>query len=202
MRIAEVSGGAVVAIHSSPSVANLQEFLTLRGVVAQAVEAPAWVQIGTAYDGTDFVEPEPAHAPEPLPLPAPRTVHQIANELDIIREQKISDYISQWGNISKIELWPMLSEEIARAATVTAETLLIDEFPSITGFLIASGVEVPTAAQIYGTAASLRLNKIAHVSLLRKTELIRQQLILQYQELSHEAKLTWVAAMAWAEVVS
>jgi hypothetical protein len=71
MRLAQVPGltgpADVAAIHSSESIAELEAFFAARGIEARALEAPPWVQIGTAYDGHAFAQPSPLPVPEPGP---------------------------------------------------------------------------------------------------------------------------------------
>lgn len=199
MRIAQVTGssgaGVVAEIHESASVQALQEFLTARGIQGRAIAAPSsWVVVGTAYDGANFVVPEI----EPEPQREPATIEAITSELDLLRQQVIARYVAQWGEVSRIELWPLLDAEMVRAAGET--DLNPEAYPAIAGFLIASGFEAPTAEQIAGAAASLRANKIEHVKFLRRGELLRQQAISEYDALTDEEKLSWDAAERWAEL--
>jgi hypothetical protein len=201
MRLAEIPGlsgpADVTAIHSTSSVEALEEFLELRGIEARAVEAPPWVQTGTAYDGTAFVEPEPAPEPEPIPP----TLEQVRSQLDSLREQTTAEYVARWGDLSKRELWPLLDTEMVRAAGETVETINPDRYPAIVGFLAAS--EQPTVgAAVYAAAAALRQHKSHHVGHLRLSELLRERLLTEYDALPDAQKLTWNAATAWAEGVA
>jgi hypothetical protein len=204
MRLAQVTGltgaGIVAEIHESASVQALQDFLDAREIEGRAVEAlSSWVRVGTGYDGINFVSPEVPVIPEPEPIePTPTPVDFIKSELDGLRQQAISKYIAQWGEVSKAELWPLLDAEMIRAATDLA--VVPENYPAIVGFLIASGFPAPTAELIATTTANLRANKIAHVQFLRKGELWRQQLIAEYEALTDEQKLGWSAAVRWAEL--
>jgi hypothetical protein len=217
MRLAEIPGlsgpSTVAVIHSSESVEALEEFLELSGIEARAVEAPDWVQIGTAYDGTAFAQPSPAPEPEPIPLllvepepwvepaPIPPTLEQVRSQLDSLREQTTAEYVARWGDLSKRELWPLLDAEMVRAVGETAETINPDRYPAIVGFLAAS--EQPTVgAAVYAAAATLRQHKSHHVGHLRLSELLRERLLIEYDDLPDPEKLTWDAATAWAEGVA
>jgi len=206
MRLAQVTGttgaGIVSEIHESPSVEALQFFLDARQIEARAIEAlSSWAVVGTAYDGENFVAPEPPVITEPEPItPEPASLQDIVSQLDSLRRQAINDYLSEWGMESKENLWPQLDPEMIRASGETAETLVVDSYPSIAGFLEASGYLDLTPELILGKAAGLRANKKAHVALLRKTELIRNSLRDEYAALSNEDKLTWSAQTRWAEV--
>jgi len=217
MRIAQVTGtsgpGEVAEIHSTPSVEQLEKFFNRRGIEARAVEAPEWVQVGTAYDGTAFVQPPPPSEPEPMPLllvepepwvepaPIPPTLEQVRSQLDSLREQTTAEYVARWGDLSKRELWPLLDAEMVRAVGETAETINPDRYPAIVGFLAAS--EQPTVgAAVYAAAATLRQHKSHHVGHLRLSELLRERLLIEYDDLPDPEKLTWDAATAWAEGVA
>ncbi len=115
IRVAEVVGGSARKIYSFESLANAEEFFAAAGIAAIAVEAPDWVQIGTAYDGTAFAQPPPAPEPEPMPAPTPPTLEQVRSQLDALREQTTAEYVAQWGDLSRRELWPLLDAEMARA---------------------------------------------------------------------------------------
>lgn len=208
MRLAQIPGQSgpadVAVIHSSESIAALEAFFAARGIEARAVEAPPWVQIGSTYDGEAFVEPAPAPEPDPMPEPMPMpepippTLEQVRAQLDALREQTITEYIAQWGDLSKRELWPLLDAEMVRAASETAETINPDRYPAIVGFLAAS--EQPTVgAAVYAAATALRQHKSHHVAHLRSSELLRERLLNEYDDLSAAEKLTWSAAAAWAE---
>jgi hypothetical protein len=202
MRLAQVTGltgaGIVAEIHESASVQALQDFLDARGIEARAVEAlSSWVRVGTAYDGTNFVVPETPPTPDPIE-PTPASVEAITQELDSLRQQAIDKYIAQWGEVSKAELWPLLDAEMIRAASDLA--VVPENYPAIVGFLIASGFSSPSAELIAATTANLRANKIVHVQFLRKGELWRHQLIAEYEALTDEQKLSWSAAVRWAEL--
>jgi hypothetical protein len=201
MRLAEIPGlsgpADVTAIHSTSSVEALEEFLELRGIEARAVEAPPWVQTGTAYDGTAFVEPEPAPEPEPIPP----TLEQVRSQLDSLREQTTAEYVARWGDLSKRELWPLLDAEMVRAAGETVETINPERYPAIVGFLAAS--EQPTVgAAVYAAAASLRQHKSHHAGHLRLSELLRERLLTEYEAMTEAEKLAWDAVAAWAEGVA
>jgi hypothetical protein len=203
MRIAQVTGmtgsGVVDAIHSSPSVADLEAFFSAMGIAARAIPAEDLrVQVGTAYDGNEFAFPTVPEVVDPI-TPEPPSVAEIVAQLDSLRRQAIDDYLSEWGLESKENLWPQLDAEIIRASGETAQTLVVDSYPSIAGFLEASGFDDSSPELILGTAAGLRANKKAHVALLRKTELIRNSLRNEYAELSDEDKLTWSAQTRWVE---
>lgn len=211
MRLAQIPGQSgpanVAVIHSSESVAALEAFFTARGIEARAIEAPPWVEIGVLYDGEAFVEPapapEPAPMPEPMPMPEPipPTLEQVRAQLDGLREQSTAEYVAQWGDLSKRELWPLLDAEMVRAASETAETINPDQYPEIVGFLAASGK--PTVGSVvYSAAAALRQHKSHHVAHLRSSELLRERLLNEYDDLPAAEKLTWDAATAWAEGVT
>ena len=207
MRIAQVTGlegsGIVAEIHETESAEALQAFLDARQIEARAVEAlSSRVVVGTEYDGESFVFPAP---PEPIeviePEIEPLSVADIVGQLDSLRRQVIQEYINEWGQDSKEELWPVLDPEMVRAATETAQTLVVASYPAIAGFVIESqGIAEPTPAHILGAAAGLRENKVAHVRFLRRTEQIRRDLRDEYAALSKEEKLEWSAQARWAEV--
>ena len=204
MRLAEIPGlsgpANVAVIHSMDSVDALEEFLELRGIEARAIEAPAWVEIGTAYDGAEFVEPEPTET-EPTPEPIPPTIEQVRFQLDSLREQATAEYIARWGNLSKQELWPLLDAEMVRAAGETVETINPEKYPAIGGFLEASG-QPTVGAAVFAAAAGLRQHKAHHVAHLRRSEMLREQLINDYTALTNADRLTWNAATEWAEGVA
>jgi hypothetical protein len=181
------------------SVDALEEFLELRGIEARAIEAPAWVEIGTAYDGANFVEPTPE--PETTTEPIPLTIEQVRHQLDALREQATAEYIARWGNLSKQELWPLLDAEIVRAVGDTAETINPEKYPAIVGFLEASG-QPTVGAAVFAAAAGLRQHKVNHVSHLRRSELLREQLINDYTALANADRLAWNAVAEWAEGVA
>jgi hypothetical protein len=204
MRVAQVTGltgeGIVAEIHETESAEALQAFLNARQIAARAIPAEdARVVVGTSYDGESFVFPPPSVITEPEPTtPEPPSVAEIVAQLDSLRRQAINSYISEWGQESKEELWPVLDPEMARAATETAQTLVVASYPAIAGFVIESqGIAEPTPAHILGAAAGLRENKVAHVRFLRRTEQIRRDLRDEYAALSDEDKLTWSAQTRW-----
>lgn len=207
MRLAEIPGlsgpANVAVIHSMDSVDALEEFLSLRGIEARAIEAPAWVEIGSVYDGTNFVGPEPTEPEptEPTPEVVPLTIEQVRYQLDALREQATTEYVARWGDLSKRELWPLLDAEMIRAADETAETINPEKYPAIVGFLGASG-QPTVGAAVFATAAGLRQHKVHHVAHLRRSELLREQLISDYAALTDADKLTWVAATEWADGVA
>ena len=204
MRLAEIPGlsgpASVAVIHSMDSVGALEEFFELRGIEARAIGAPAWVEIGTAYDGAEFVEPKPTE-PEPTPEPIPPTIEQVRYQLDALREQATAEYIARWGNLSKQELWPLLDAEMVRAAGETVETINPEKYPAIVGVLEASG-QPTVGAAVFAAAAGLRQHKVHHVAHLRRSEMLREQLINDYTALTNADRLTWNAANEWAEGVA
>jgi hypothetical protein len=223
MRLAEIPGlsgpSTVAVIHSSESVATLEAFFAARDIEARAVEAPDWVQIGTAYDGTDFVEPEPA--PEPFPEPSAIPVLTLAEaraQLDAIRERLLSDYVAQWGEASRREIWNLLAADVRDITGVPIASIIPDAYPNLVGFLIGSndlpmsypadtgGSEAEQAQRLAlqqqllaGVAANLRGHQSQHVALVRRTEQQRARAIAAFEALDEVAKEAWDAATAWAD---
>jgi hypothetical protein len=151
MRLAQVSGlsgpSTVAVIHSSESVATLEAFLAARDIEARAVEAPPWVQIGTAYDGTDFVEPEPAPEPEPEPSPI-----YYLSAFDVVSwaGQKIEEVMADIPSQERLSWDTQVAEANAVLANAETETNLIATQSAITG-----ETHVELAAKIKAKAAQL-----------------------------------------------
>ena len=216
MRIVQVSGstgpGFVVEVHSVDSVEALEEFLEARGIQDRAIAAPDWVLPGITYDGADFVQPQVDPPTEPTPMP--RTVEQVKAELDGIRERKMSEYVAQWGDLSKRELWPRLSPEIIDLAGKAPADVNPEAYPMLCGFVEESGFPVDppegeTSADketregqlkaiVVGYGAKLRGHMRKHSFHLRRGEEKRNQLLSEYEALSDEEKLAWDAETAWA----
>ena len=202
IRVAQIVEGAVTKIYgNAQSVEEIAAFFEAAGIVADAIEAPDWVQIGTTYDGEAFAQPPPPPEPEPMPSPTPPTLEQVRSQLDSLREQTTAEYVARWGDLSRRELWPLLDAEMVRAAGETAETINPERYPAIVGFLSASG-QPTVGAAVYAAAASLRQHKSHHVGHLRLSELLRERLLAEYEALPDPERLAWDAATAWAEGVA
>jgi hypothetical protein len=170
MRLAEIPGlsgpSTVAVIHSSESVATLEAFFVARGIEARAVEAPDWVQIGTAYDGTDFVEPEPAPEPEPEPAPI-----YYLSAFDVVSwagqqiEQAMADIPSQ----ERLSWDTQVAEANAVLANAEAETNLIATQSAITGETpveLATKIKTKAAelAQFTGLIIGIRRNFLTAIA--------------------------------------
>ena len=170
MRLAEIPGlsgpADVTAIHSSESIAELEAFLAARDIEARAVEAPPWVQIGTAYDGTDFVEP----APEPEPEPEPAPIYYLTSA-DVVSwagqqiEQAMADIPAQ----ERLSWDTQVSEANAVLANAEAETNLIATQSAITGETpveLATKIKTKAAqlAQFTGLIIGIRRNFLTDIA--------------------------------------
>jgi hypothetical protein len=165
MRLAEIPGlsgpADVTAIHSSESIAELEAFLAARDIEARAVEAPPWVQIGTAYDGTDFVEPEPAPEPEPYFITA----------ADVVRwaGQKIEETLADIPTAERLSWDVQVAEADAVLANPSASTSLIAAQSAVTGEpaeVLAAKIKTKSAqlAAFSGLVIGLCRNFLAAIS--------------------------------------
>ena len=198
MRIAQVTGtsgeGTVVELHETDSVEALLTFFGHRGIVARAIATQDLrVIAGTVYDGEAFEFPG-----EPAPIPA--TVEAVRAELDGLRQQAITEYVAQWGEASRADLWPLLDVEMREAASETVEELAVERYPAIAGFWSASFKTEATAADVIETAARLRTNKAAHSNFLRAGEIRRNLLLTEYAALDEAEQLEWSAPERWAQL--
>jgi hypothetical protein len=229
MKIARIVDGNVAEFYSSISIEDVEAYLAQKNLPGDLIEAPDWVVIGTAYDGTGFVEPVPAPEPEPMPLPVP-TLTEARAALDVIREQALANYIAKWGEASRREMWGLLATDLRDIAGVPAGNILPAAYPNLVGFLIGSTIKDPAGnpisypadteeelteteqAQrlairqqlIFTAANNLRHHQTNHMAFVRRTEEQRARAIEAFDALDDDDKLAWNAATAWAdaEVVS
>jgi hypothetical protein len=168
MRLAEIPGlsgpANVAAIHSSESIAQLEAFLAARGIEARAVEAPAWVEIGTAYDGTDFVEPEPEPEPEPAPV-------YYLSAFDVVAwaGQKIEEAMADIPAQERLSWDTQVAEANAVLANAEAETNLIATQSAVTGEThveLAAKIKTKAVqlAQFTGIIIGIRRNFLAAIA--------------------------------------
>jgi hypothetical protein len=133
MRLAEIPGlsgpSTVAVIHSSESVATLEAFFVARGIEARAVEAPDWVQIGTAYNGTAFSQPSPAPEPAPEPEPAWLTPESVTWWID----GQYQALLAEFPEGEKTSWDTQLKEAEALLGDPQASTPFIDAQAAVTG---------------------------------------------------------------------
>lgn len=186
MRVVLVKNGIVSQAYNGKSLEELESALGKQGGEYLAHE--------TAVVGSRWPEVEAAQESDPEPM----TTQEVTAQLDQIRQQLVTDYIAQWGYISKRDMWPELDSESRELASFTDAALALPEkYSAITGFLLGSGVEEPTAIQIHETASKLRGYKSRHIQLLRRSEIVRTQLIEKYQNISDTEKLNWNSQSEW-----
>jgi len=135
MRLAEIPGlsgpSTVAVIHSSDSVSDLEAFFVERGIEARAVEAPDWVQIGTAYDGEAFAQPSPPPEPEPMPEPEPASL--TAESVVWWIESKYQALLAEFPEGEKKSWDTQVKEAEALLRNSQALTPFIDSQAAITG---------------------------------------------------------------------
>lgn len=189
MQVVLVRNNQIVDAYEGHSIEELESALGGQG--GAYYENPEGKPLGALWE-------EPSLIPEPQ---APPVLEVIRAQLDRLREQTTIEYVAQWGDLSKRELWPLLDAEIVRAASETPETINPAQYPAIVGFLAAS--ELPTVPNaVHAAAANLRQHKAQHVGQLRRSELLRERLLREYAALPEAEKRAWDAAAAWAEGVA
>jgi hypothetical protein len=159
---------------------------------AQFIECDETVQRGWLYGNDLFIDPSYTPPSPPVPL----TIRQLKQELDSIREREIEEYISQWGAISRQELWPLLERELVRIAD--DETPKETRYPTLVGFIKATDPEAEITPELL-TATGLHLIEYrqAHSFTLRETEIRRNSLVEKYLTLAEQEQLDWDSASEW-----
>jgi hypothetical protein len=116
--------------------------------------------------------------------------------LDAIREREIEEYVSQWGTLSRQQLWPLLEKELVRIAD--DETPKETRYPTLVGFIKATDSEAEINPELL-TATGLHLIEYrqAHSFTLRETEIRRNFLVEKYLALTAAEQLEWDSASEW-----
>jgi hypothetical protein len=159
---------------------------------AQFIECDETVQRGWLYESDTFIDPQ--YVP-PAPL-TPLTIRQLKQELDSIREREIEEYVSQWGTLSRKELWPLLEKELMRIADDESPTAT--RYPTLVGFIKATDSEAEINPELL-TATGLHLIEYrqAHSFTLRETEIRRNSLVEKYLALTEREQMGWDSASEW-----
>jgi hypothetical protein len=150
------------------------------------------VQRGWLYGNNTFLDPNYVPPSPPTPL----TIRQLKRELDDIREREIEEYVSQWGAISRQELWPLLEKELMRIADDKSPTAT--RYPTLVGFIKATDSEAEINPELL-TATGLHLIEYrqAHSFTLRETEIRRNSLVEKYLALTEQEQMEWDSASEW-----
>ena len=146
------------------------------------------------------------------------TLAEARAQLDAIRERLLSDYVAQWGEASRREIWNLLAADVRDITGVPTANIIPDAYPNLVGFLAGSsdlpmpypadtgGSEAEQAQRLAlqqqllaGVAANLRGHQSQHVALVRRTEQQRARAISAFEALDDVAKEAWDAATAWAD---
>jgi len=161
---------------------------------AQFIECDETVQRGWLYGNNTFLDPNYVPPSPPTPL----TIRQLKAELDAIREREIEEYVSQWGTLSRQQLWPLLEKELVRIAD--DETPKETRYPTLVGFIKATDPEAEITPELL-TATGLHLIEYrqAHSFTLRETEIRRNFLVEKYLALTEAEQLEWDSASEWEE---
>jgi hypothetical protein len=159
---------------------------------AQFIECDETVQRGWLYENDTFIDPSYTPPSPPVPL----TIRQLKQELDSIREREIEEYVSQWGTLSRKELWPLLEKELMRIADDESPTAT--RYPTLVGFIKATDSEAEIDPELL-TATGLHLIEYrqAHSFTLRETEIRRNSLVEKYLAFTEQEQLDWDSASEW-----
>jgi hypothetical protein len=159
---------------------------------AQFIECDETVQRGWPYENNTFLDPNYVPPSPPTPL----TIRQLKAELDDIRERESDEYVSQWGAVSRQQLWPLLEGELQRIADDESPTAT--RYPTLVGFIKATDSEAEINPELL-TATGLHLIEYrqAHSFTLRETEIRRNSLVEKYLTLTEREQMGWDSASEW-----
>jgi hypothetical protein len=116
--------------------------------------------------------------------------------LDDIREREIEEYVSQWGAVSRQQLWPLLEGELQRIADDKSPTET--RYPTLVGFIEATDSEADITPELLkATGLHLIEYRKAHSKKLRETEIRRNSLVEKYLALTEREQMGWNSASEW-----
>ena len=150
-----------------------------------------YIYVGGEWDEENQRCKSPA-PPEPVYSDISRDL--VITKLDNLREDHITRYVSMWGVTSKQTLWPLLERELGRidedileiTASSDKKPIAWPKFPSLRGYIgarLGKDASLVTDEEVRTTASLLQTKKSEHTRLLTITEIVRSQILKEFEDL-------------------